>query len=96
MQQELEVEFRGLSRSWKRGQAGRDIDGEQAFPLRTFRDLERLEIGESQPFVTLPKVREQPRYEIRTVYGKEPIETNDRLDEKNLRTDLAYDDMLHI
>ena len=73
MQQELEAEFEGLSRSWKKGQAGRGIDGEQALPLRAFRDLERLEAEESQLFAALLEIREQPRYEIKTVYEKEPI-----------------------
>ena len=96
MQQELEAEFEGLSRSWKRGQAGRGIDGEQALPLRAFRDLKRLETEESQLFAALLEIREQPRYEIKTVYEKEPIEAGGRLDEKSLRADLARGGVSHV
>lgn len=68
---------------------GRDIDGEQAFPLRAFRDLEYPEAEENQLFVVLLKVREQSRYEIRTVYERRPIEASGCLDEKDLRADLT-------
>mgnify|MGYP002740277983 FL=1 len=96
MQQELEAEFEGLSRSWKKGQAGRGIGGEQALPLRAFRDLERLETEESKLFAALLEIREQPRYEIKTVYEKEPIEAGGRLDEKSLRADLARGGVSHV
>ena len=96
MQQELEAEFEGLSRSWKKGQAGRGIGGEQALPLRAFRDLERLETEESQLFAALLEIREQPCYEIKTVYEKEPIEAGGRLDEKSLRADLARGGVSHV
>lgn len=89
MQQELETEFEGLSRSWKKGQLGRGAIGEQALPLRAFRDLEHLGAQESRVFAALLDIREQPRYEIKTVYEKEPVEMGGRVDAKSLRRNLA-------
>ena len=65
MQQELEEEFEGLSRVWKKGTEGRGIGGEQALPLRAFRDLERLQAQESKVFATIRDIIEQPRYAIK-------------------------------
>lgn len=96
MQQELEAEFEGLSRSWKRGRMGRGIGGEQALPLRAFRDLERLEEQESQVFAAILAIIEQPRYAIKTTYEKEPVQAGGRVDAKSLRRNLARGGISHV
>lgn len=96
MQQELEEEFEGLSRVWKKGAEGRGIGGEQALPLRAFRDLERLEAQESKVFAAMRDIMEQPRYAIKTSYEKEPVQAGGRVDAKSMRSNLARGGISHV
>ena len=96
MQQELEEEFEGLSRVWKKGAEGRGIGGEQALPLRAFRDLERLQAQESKVFAAIRDIIEQPRYAIKTSYEKEPVQAGGRVDAKSMRSNLSRGGISHV
>lgn len=96
MQQELEEEFEGLSRVWKKGTEGRGIGGEQALPLRAFRDLERLEAQESKVFAAMRDIMEQPRYAIKTSYEKDPVQAGGRVDAKSMRSNLSRGGISHV
>ena len=96
MQQELEEEFEGLSRVWKKGTEGRGIGGEQALPLRAFRDLERLRAQESKVFAAIRDIIEQPRYAIKTSYEKEPVQAGGRVDAKSMRSNLSRGGISHV
>ena len=96
MQEELEEEFEGLSRVWKKGAEGRGIGGEQALPLRAFRDLERLQAQESKVFAAIRDIIEQPRYAIKTSYEKEPVQAGGRVDAKSMRSNLSRGGISHV
>lgn len=96
MQQELEEEFEGLSRVWKKGTEGRGIGGEQALPLRAFRDLERLQAQESKVFAAIRDIIEQPRYAIKTSYEKDPVQAGGRVDAKSMRSNLSRGGISHV
>ena len=96
MQQELEEEFEGLSRVWKKGTEGRGIGGEQALPLRAFRDLERLRAQESKVFAAIRDIIEQPRYAIKTSYEKDPVQAGGRVDAKSMRSNLSRGGISHV
>ena len=96
MQQELEEEFGGLSRVWKKGTEGRGIGGEQALPLRAFRDLERLQAQESKVFAAIRDIIEQPRYAIKTSYEKDPVQAGGRVDAKSMRSNLSRGGISHV
>ena len=96
MQEELEEEFEGLSRVWKKGAEGRGIGGEQVLPLRAFRDLERLEAQESKVFAAIRDIVEQPRYAIKTSYEKEPVQAGGRVDAKSMRSNLSRGGISHV
>ena len=96
MQEELEEEFEGLSRVWKKGTEGRGIGGEQALPLRAFRDLERLQAQESKVFAAIRDIIEQPRYAIKTSYEKDPVQAGGRVDAKSMRSNLSRGGISHV